>query len=216
MTDDSSILDSRDAERLIDRYRRRIAEHGPTPASLNSGGAEKQRIRHQAHATALQGDRPTVLDIGCGLGSFYEHLAGAGIRCEYTGYDIVPEYVEYCRGHFPECRFELRNFLTEGIAGEFDTIVMSQALNNRYEQSDNVRVMQAALRAAFASTRVSVSVDMLSSYVDFHAPDLFYYSPEEIFSFAKTLARRVVLRHDYRPFEFCIQLFHEAAGGYVP
>jgi SAM-dependent methyltransferase len=163
----------------------------------------------------LQGDRASVLDIGCGLGSFYEHLTGAGIHCEYTGYDIVPEYVECCRERFPECRFELRNFFDQGIAGEFDTIVMSQALNNRYEHSDNVRVVQAALRAAFASTRISVSVDLLSSYVDFHAPDLFYYSPEEIFGFAKTLTRRVVLRHDYRPFEFCVQLFHESADGYV-
>lgn len=216
MTNDPSILDPRDAERLVERYRRRIAQHGPTLASLNSGSAEKQRIRHQTHAAALQGERPAVLDIGCGLASFYEHLCGAGIRCEYAGYDIVPEYVEFCRGRFPECRFDLRNFLSEGIAGELDTIVISQVLNNRYEHSDNVRVMQAALRAAFASARVSLSVDMLSSYVDFRAPDLFYYSPEEIFRFAKTLTRRVLLRHDYRPFEFCVQLFHETAGGYVP
>jgi hypothetical protein len=56
----------------------------------------------------------------------------------------------------------------------------------------------------------------MSAHVDFQDPNVFYYSPEEIFHFAKTIARRVILRHDYRPFEFCIQLFHGNIGDYVP
>jgi len=59
-------------------------------------------------------------------------------------------------------------------------------------------------------------VDMMSSYVDYQDPALYYYSPEEIFRFSKTLTRRVMLRHDYRPFEFCIQLFHASVGPYIP
>jgi len=88
-------------------------------------------------------------------------------------------------------------------------------LNNHYRKSDNMKVMQRALELAFEHTRVSVSVDMLSSYVDFRNPDLFYYSPEEIFRMAKAIAPRVVIRHDYRAFEFCVQLFHEEAEGYL-
>lgn len=216
MNDKGPILDARDAETVIDRYRRRIEAHGPTLPALNSGSAEKQRIRHQVHATALQGDDPSVLDIGCGLGSFYEHLIEGGIRCAYTGYDIVPEFIEYCRARFPECQFDQRNIFAEGISGQFDTVVISQTLNNRYERSDNIQVMEAALTAAFQHARVSVSIDMLSSYVDFQAPDLFYYAPETIFRIARTLTRRVRLRHDYRPFEFCVQLFRESAAGFVP
>jgi SAM-dependent methyltransferase len=209
LNDEPPVLDPEDTGRVIRRYQQRIAEHGPTLASLNSGDAEKQRIRHRVHASAIQGERPSVFDIGCGLGALYEYLKGEDRSCEYTGYDIVPEYIEYCRARFPECRFELRNIFSDGIGSEFDTIVISQAFNNRYQASDNIQVMQAALSEAFARTRVSVSVDMLSSYVDFQAPDLFYYSPEQMFSFARTLTRRVVLRHDYLPFEFCIQLFHD-------
>jgi hypothetical protein len=75
--------------------------------------------------------------------------------------------------------------------------------------------MQRALELAFEHTRVSVSVDMLSTYVDFSNPDLFYYSPEEIFRTARRISSRVLLRHDYRAFEFCIQLFHEEVEGYI-
>jgi SAM-dependent methyltransferase len=216
VNDGTPILNRSDAERVVLGYQRRIASHGPTLASLNSGDEEKQRLRHQVHTSALRGKCPTVLDVGCGLASFYEHLTRENRVCQYTGFDIVPEYVEWCRTRFAECRFELRNIFLEGIGGGFDSIVMSQAFNNRYEQSDNALVVQTALRLAYTCARVSVSIDMLSTYVDVRRPELFYYAPEEMFAFAKTLARRVVLRHDYRSAEFCLQLFREDIGGYLP
>jgi SAM-dependent methyltransferase len=209
------ILNSSDARRVVERYQARIAEFGPTLESLNSGSSEKQRIRHEVHSSALRGSNPSVLDIGCGLGSFYEYLKRESRPCVYTGYDLVPEYIDFCRREFSECRFEMRNIFKEGIEGRFDTIVLSQVLNNRYQESDNMEVMRSALRLAFESSETSVSVDMLSSYVDYRQPELFYYSPEEIFAFAKSLTHRVLLRHDYRPFEFCIQIFHDKAPGYV-
>jgi SAM-dependent methyltransferase len=209
------VLDPDDVDRVIQRYRQRIVEHGPTFASLNSGSEEKQTIRQWVHASALRGDRPSILEIGCGLGDFYKYLAGQKRDCTYHGYDIVPEYIAKCRHEFPQAKFEVRNIFIDGIDGTYDTVVMSQVLNNRYQKSDNMQVMQRALELAFKHTRISVSVDMLSTYVDFSNPDLFYYSPEEIFRTAKAIAPRVLIRHDYRAFEFCVQLFHPEAEGYV-
>lgn len=217
MTSNSvAVLHPEDANGIVERYQLRIAKFGATFASLASGSMEKQKIRHQVHALALSGSCPTVLDIGCGLGDFYQSLKDHGRTCHYTGYDIVPEYVAECGKRYPEASFQLRDIFGEGIDGTYDTIVMSQILNNRYQKSDNLQVMKTALALAFNHTRISVSIDMMSDYVDFQIPDLFYYSPEEIFRFAKSITRRVVLRHDYRPFEFCIQMFHEDAPNYVP
>jgi tRNA G46 methylase TrmB len=208
-------LDPEDATYVVQRYQERIAEHGATFASLNSGSEAKQKMRHEVHASSLRALKPSVLEIGCGLGDFYKYLLQHHHDCSYNGYDIVPEYVEECRRLYPEATFEKRNVFLNGINGTYDTIVMSQVLNNRYRKSDNMQVMKRALELAFEHTRVSVSVDMISSYVDFQNPELFYYSPEEIFRIAKTIAPRVLLRHDYRGFEFCIQLFHEGVEGYV-
>ncbi len=209
------VLDPEDVSRVIQRYQRRIAEHGATFASLNSGTEEKQAIRQWVHASALRGERPSILEIGCGLGGFYRYLTGQKCDCSYYGYDIVPEYIAECQRAHPEAGFEVRNIFVDGIEGSYDTVVMSQVLNNRYQKSDNMQVMQRALELAFQHTRVSVSVDMLSTYVDFCNPDLFYYSPEEIFQIAKAIAPRVLIRHDYRAFEFCVQLFHLEAEGYL-
>jgi SAM-dependent methyltransferase len=209
------VLDPDDASLVIQRYQRRIAEHGATFASLNSGSEEKQAIRQWVHASALRGERPSVLEIGCGLGDFYKYLIGQKRDCAYHGYDIVPEYIAECRRTYPQSKFDVRNIFLDGIDSTYDTVVMSQVLNNRYQKSDNMQVMQRALELAFQHTRVSVSVDMLSTYVDFRNPDLFYYSPEDIFRMAKAIAPRVLIRHDYRAFEFCVQLFHLEAEGYL-
>jgi len=209
------VLDPEDATYVVERYQRRIAEHGTTFASLNSGSEAKQNIRHEVHESALRGLKPRILEIGCGLGDFYKYLIQHQRDCSYQGYDIVPEYVKECRHLYPEAEFEHRNVFIEGIDGTYDTIVMSQVLNNRYRKSDNMQVMNRALELAYKHTRISVSVDMISSYVEFQNPELYYYSPEEIFRIAKSIASRVLLRHDYRAFEFCIQLFHDDVEGYV-
>lgn len=216
MSDKQPLLSDVDAAMVVERYRRRIAEHGPTFASLNSGTPDKQRVRHAVHAGALRGDRPAVLDVGCGLGDFQRFLRQRGVECAYTGYDIVPEYVEQCRRTIPEGRFELRNILRDGIEGVHDTVVMSQVFNNRYAESDNLGVIREAIRLAFEHARVSVSIDMLSTYVDYRNAEVFYYSPEEMFGFGRTLTPRVAIRHDYRLHEFCLQLYRPDAPGFVP
>lgn len=209
------VLDPDDVSAVILRYQQRIARLGATFASLNSGNTEKQELRHSIHSSALQGSKPSILEIGCGLGDFYNYLVHCGQDCSYCGYDIVPEYIAECRRLYSKASFTVRNVFMDGIEGSYDTVVMSQVLNNRYRKSDNMKVMQQALTLAFRHTRISVSVDMLSTYVDFRNPDLFYYSPEEIFRMAKSIAPRVVLRHDYRAFEFCVQLLHQGAEGYL-
>jgi tRNA G46 methylase TrmB len=209
------VLDAADANLVVERYQRRIAEHGPTFASLNSGSEAKQALRHSVHATALRGVRPSILEIGCGLGDFYKYLLAQNRDCTYHGFDAVPEYIAECRRIYPQAKFEVRNVFLDGIDGSYDSIVMSQVLNNRYQKSDNMQVMRRALELAFQHTRTSVSVDMLSTYVDFRNPDLFYYEPEEILRIAKAITPRVLIRHDYRAFEFCVQLFHPEAEGYL-
>jgi SAM-dependent methyltransferase len=212
----NSPLHSDDVERVISRYRERIEEFGVGFESMKSGNLDRQRIRHWVHSEAIRAvQAKTVLDIGCGIGFFLDYLREYEHHVQYTGYDILPEYVDYCTRTFPQSHFAVRNIFEHGIDGRYDTIVLSQVLNNRYHDSDNYSVMARALELCFAHCDGVVSIDMMSSYVDFQNPDLFYYDPSEVFRIAKGIARRVVIRHDYRPFEYTLQLFADTAPGYV-
>ena len=50
-------------------------------------------------------------------------------------------------------------------------------------------------------------MDFITDYVDFKNKGTFYASPEKIFKISKKISKRVLLKHDYLPFEFCIYIY---------
>ena len=63
----------------------------------------------------------------------------------------------------------------------------------------------------FAAANKEISFNMMSTYVDYQADDLFYFDPLKIFDFCKKeLSPLVMLKHDYAlgeknyPYEFSI------------
>jgi len=87
--------------------------------------------------------------------------------------------------------------------------VMCQVFNNKYQDAGNEVVLRAAISKTFAAAACGVSVDMLSSYVNFTEDHLYYFSPEQVFAFAKTLTPYVTLLHGYAERHFTIQLLKE-------
>src|SRR5262249_50718932 len=102
------LFSAEDLEYVRGRYQKRIAQDGVTFRSMNSGTDDKQRLRHSVHSEVVSKDA-RVLDVGCGIGQFYGFLLARGYQGAYTGIDVVPEYVEHCRTHFPNGQFEVRN-----------------------------------------------------------------------------------------------------------
>ena len=205
-------LDDRDREDIVQRYAARFAEHGVDARSLNPGDLAKYRRQHEVHASIGPLDGASILDVGCGLAHYYEFLRERGTKVSYVGYDLVPPFIEADRERFPEATFEVRD-VTRGVAHETDYVVMCQVFNRTFESSDNVEVAKKAIEVTFASARIGVSIDMLSKYVNYEEPHLTYFSPEEMFSFAKTLTPFVKLRHDYLPPHFTLFLYKAEASG---
>jgi hypothetical protein len=113
---------------------------------------------------------------------------------------------------FPDARFEVRDVQADGIPEPFDYIVSSQTFNNLLTHENNLNLMLDVLRLSYLASRKGVAFDMLTTYVDFREDRLFYYPPEEIFRFCKSLTKRVTLRHDYPLFEFAVYLYKDFSG----
>lgn len=205
-------MNDADKAEIASRYRARLEQHGANSAALATGTPERQEIRFGVLAGVGDLDGARVLDLGCGLGDFYQFLLQRGIRPQYTGYDITPEFVGHAKARFPEAHFEVRDVQTEGIPEKFDYVVSSQTFNNRLAHEDNMKVMQDVLRIGYEASEKGMAIDMFTSYVDFREDRLFYYSPEEVFRFCKTLTKRVLLRHDYPLFEFTVYLYRDFSG----
>jgi len=194
------------------RYRQRLERFGPTIEALASGTPERRLIRFGVLADVGTLDGASVLDVGCGVGDFYDYLCGRRVRARYTGYDISPELIARAAARFPEAEFEVRDIQGEGIPREFDYIVSSQAFNSRLQHEENFEMVKDILRCSLSKARKAVACDFLSSYVDYHEDHLYYYSPEEMLRYCKTLTKRVQLRHDYPLFEFTVYLYPNFQG----
>ena len=205
-------MDERDKQRIVSRYDQRMAEHPDDDTRALAVGADGR------HAMALQclvdvgiASGTSVLDVGCGLGALHEHLLAGAVACSYTGYDINPHLIERARLRHPDTTFEVRDILQEEFP-QFDFVVSSSSFNLKLEHEDNYEFIERMLRTMYGHSQRAVAVDLMTSYVDFKVPDAFYYEPERVFSIAKSITKRVTLRHDLPLFQFCVYLYPDFQG----
>jgi ubiquinone/menaquinone biosynthesis C-methylase UbiE len=205
-------MELNDKEEIIGRYTDRFERLGGVVEALGSGSEEHQTIRYKVLSEIgdLGGQR--VLDVGCGFGGFIDYCRHYGQPMNYTGIDIVPAFISEAKSRHPDEKFVEMDIMELPDSTEFDYVVSSQAFNNKYGTSDNWEVMKKVLAKCFKVAKKGVAIDMMSSYVDFREDHLYYFDPAIVFAYCKTLTKRVMLRHDYPLFEFCVYLFPDFPG----
>jgi SAM-dependent methyltransferase len=198
-----------DREAYQKRYTERLARFGHDPRTLGWDKG-KQRERFDALTRLVPVNRlGSVLDVGCGFGDLLPYLKEKGFAGAYTGIDFVAELIEVGRQAYPDARLEVADFSTFMPHEPFDLVLASGIFNARLGDEDQGAYIENTLKKMWTHARVAASADFLSGYVDFRREDLNYISPEAVFTFAKSLTRRVALLHDYMPFEFALYLFKD-------
>jgi len=197
--------------RIISRYDKRLEQHGAGRAALAVGPEERHHLRFAKLCEIGISSGDHVLDLGCGLGDFRSFVAEKGLDIRYTGADLNPGLLSHARERHPDAQFLSIDALHDEIP-ECDWIVSSTTFNLRLEVEDNYQVIEAILARAFHKARKGMAIDFLSSYAEFQHPDAFHYDPLKLFAFAKTLTKRVSLRHDYPLFEFMLYLYPDFEG----
>ncbi len=205
-------MKQRDKAEIIARYTERFHRFGGTVEALGSGTDEHQAIRYRVLSEIGDLGGRQVLDVGCGLGGFYEYCRHMQQPMTYTGVDIVPVFIEEAARRHPGAEFRLLDILDAPGDLEVDYVVSSQAFNNRLQSTDNWELVKDVLAKCFRIARKGVAFDMMSSYVDFREDRLYYFDPKKVFDFCKSLSKRVMLRHDYPLFEFCVYLYPDFTG----
>jgi SAM-dependent methyltransferase len=205
-------MNNSDKSTIINRYRERLTKFGPSIESLASGTVERRNTRFNLLADVGDLRNAKILDLGSGLGDFYGFLKENDIAVDYTGYDLSPDLVNIAKEKFPDAKFEVRDIQTEGIPEKFDYIVSSQTFNFKLENESNMDLVKACLRICYENCTKGICFDFLTSYVDYREEHLFYYSPEELFSFAKSLTKRVSISHESPLYEFALFMYPDFAG----
>lgn len=195
-------------QHVVDRYAERLNRLGPVVEALGWRDDAQQELRFKVLAdgmTALN-ECASVLDIGCGFGDFHTFLRARGHDVRYVGCDLSPDVLAVARERHPGVTFEVRDVLQDPYPPRsFDYVSLSGIFNHVI--SDNDGFLQAMLAAAFAACSKGVAANMTTDYVDYKDATLHYFNPEDVFRHARTLTRRLALRHDYPLYEFTLFLY---------
>jgi len=196
---------------LEQHYRTLFQQHGDSPKSAQYRDRATQEKRFEVLSGIGPMDGATVLDFGCGTAHLANYFKQRGMSVGYVGVDLVQEMLDFAARAHPEHRF-LRpdDDAIDSLAP--DWVLISGVFNNLVD--DNRAFYQTTLTRYFALARRGLAFNMMSRYVDYLDPGLFYESPEEAFRFAKTaLSPYVTLRNDYQvregvmPFEFTVYVY---------
>ena len=188
-------------------FESRYRKLGDRPEALNWTG-DGQRIRFQVLSEVGLLERRTILDLGSGLGHLHRFLRKKVRAFEYTGYELSPLLVQAARQKFPNVRFEVHDVLAEKIESNYDFVMSSGMLN--VETGENEKAMRLLINKAWRASTVGVAINMLSRWANRTEFGRHFYDPAAILLHARKLTRWVVFRHDYRPHDFTIYLYHKA------
>jgi len=175
-------------------------KYGTSPKSL--GILKGQSVRFHVISQVGKLNNTSILDVGCGFGDFCGFLKYKKIRTKYHGVDINRNFIHIARARYPNGTFEVRDIEEKPFSKKFDWVI-----GIGITTLSNSNHIKGLMKEMFRMCTEGVAIDFLSNYVDYKEKELFYMSPEEMFRSAKTLTRRVVLRHDYKPYEFCLYMY---------
>lgn len=203
-------MDQKDRMLYIERYSDRLKKYGYSPKSLGWGKSGRQDIRFSVLAQmAISEPFSSVLDVGCGFGDLYGFLLKSGWQGDYLGIDIVPHLIKKGSDIFEGINLQLIDITStkHSDLAKYDYVISSGIFNAKLTMEDNKKHIEKALHNMFNHAKVALCCDFMSTYVDFQQPDSWHTEPTWVFNVAKKLSKRVLLRHDYMPYEFALFVF---------
>ena len=184
-------------------YDEKLKTYGHDTRSLGwIPGARKVRFDALTAIGDLNGS--AVLDVGCGFGDLYGYLSSKGIKVDYTGIDINPDFIDIAKKAYPDARFMVADFEEDTSGKDFDWAFAAGIFTIKI--SDNRRFIRNTMKRMFDVCNKGLSADFLSP-----SPlgnDAYWRCPpEDVFKFGRSMTKRVALRADYMATEYCIYLY---------
>lgn len=197
----------------------KVSKFGPTPKGVDWNGEEDQALRFEQLLKIVDTDGEfSINDVGCGYGALVKYLLDQGVHWfEYFGCDISSEQVKAAKKF---AKMELDRHAMAGAENRIhfdvgservlriaDYSVESGIFNMKMGFGDDTwkELVIGTLNSMNDISGEGFAFNMMTTYVDFKRPDLFYADPCEFFDLCKKkYSKRVSLIHDYRLYEFTI------------
>jgi SAM-dependent methyltransferase len=152
-----------------------------------------------------------LLDVGCGIGGFYDYLKEKGVNCKYTGVDINEKMIKRARERNPEIADNLLVFdiLEKKLDQNFDYVISVGPLNLEFESNLNMELTMALIQEMYRLAKKGCALSMTSSLTKKPTEGTFYYNPIELLKETFRFCTNARFDHTYLPHDFTLFCFKE-------
>jgi len=195
---------------LIHHYEQCLREHGATPRGVNWPNGEDLAARFGVMLELLveAGERPALLDLGCGPGLLLDYLAATGgvDRVRYHGVDLSAAMIAAARARWPHHEFSCRDIVAVPLPEQsVDIVIVNGVLTERVGLSIEAMtsLAQSLIAAAFRLARVGIAFNLMNAQVDWQRDDLFHCPFDALAAFlGREVSRHYEFRADYGLYEY--------------
>ena len=195
---------------IVRHYEECLAKHGATPQGVDWPNAADLATRFgmMLELLAESGERPVLLDLGCGPGLILDYLAAMGgvDRGKYLGIDLSSAMIDVARARWPMHEFSCRDILTAPLPEQsVDVVIMNGVLTERVSLSveSMTALAESLVAAAFRVARIGIAFNVMNAHVDWRRNDLFYWPFDALAHFLKReVSRNYAFRADYGLYEY--------------
>lgn len=196
-------MNKTDENRILNFYVDAFKEFGDDVRSVQWAGEDTQRVRFEVLNKIADLNGKSVLDVGCGLADLYKFFLKKNIDVDYTGLDMVPEFIRASREKYPDAKFILGN--AESIDGEYDYILASGSFNFTVENAKEYYFN--LVENIFEHAREGMAFNLLDVRVHGANGTYMAFVPSEVVAFCKTLTPHVKLVEGYLDWDFTIYMY---------
>ena len=196
-------------DEVADYYSSKLATHGERPEGVDWNGEDSQFLRFQQLGKIITSQgKPSVNDLGCGYGAFYDYLGQHYADFSYRGFDVSADMVQAAEARYKQ--YDNASFCVSDHPDQVaDYTVASGIFNVRQDRPDAewLGYILSTLDKLNEYSKAGFSFNCLTSWSDQEKMRdyLYYADPAVLFNHCKThYSRHVALLHDYGLYEFTI------------
>lgn len=194
-------MDKSDKHKLISHYNELFNQFGYSHKTIG-WGKKRHFFRYEILLSNFDLKNSSLLDFGCGFGDLSDYLKSKSLSIDYNGIDINEKLINEGIKQNPERNISFSDPLNHGLSRNYDYIISSGVHNTKI--SDNLNFINKTFDLFNAHANKGFSLNFLSNNCDYFEDNLYYSDPSEIIRIALNYSQKVLVRHDYMPYEFTV------------
>jgi len=199
---------SMDLSKIEKLYTENLEKFGIDSRSVGWNSPESQALRFRKLLEVVEEPSApfTINELGCGYGELFRHCIDHHFNLtQFNGFDISRKMLDTAKQYITDPRAQWIE--APALDRMADYSFTSGIFNVKFEEQKDrwEDYMKDTLRNLFAHSSKGFAFNVLSKYVDWEEPHLFYADPLTYFDFCKReLSKKVSLLHDYPLYEWTI------------